>query len=162
MQIILVAIFSLVSLASVAGEAVALPPVVEKAFHAQWKGFEVVSVKDKKDRFEVKAAGEAKKEFKITFGADGSVRSFSEHAIALEQLPAAVQKGAKAWSAQARWYSVQKAFKNDGDGAVYEMTGEINGSRIITRFGADGTNLNGRKNKDGGSKKADGSLTRCC
>jgi hypothetical protein len=162
MQKILALFLSLLSLATVAGETVALPPAVEKSFRAQWKGFEAVSVKDKKDRFEVKAADEAKKEFKITFGTDGSVRSFSEHAIRFELLPAAVQKGAKAWAAQARWYPVQKAFKNEGDGAVYEMTGEINGSRFITRFGADGTNLNDTKNKDRGSKKSDGSLTRCC
>lgn len=155
-------ILALACVAGFAGESAVLPPAVEKSFRSQWNDFEIVSVKDKKDRFEVKAIGADKKEFKSGFATDGTVRFFEEHALAFEQLPEAVRKSAKTWSTQAKWYPMQKAFKNDGDPAVYVLTGEINGARFVTRFAPDGTNLNDTKNKDRGSKKSDSSLTRCC
>lgn len=159
---LLTLMLAIACVAAQAGESATLPPAVEKSFQSHWNGFEIVSVKDKKDRVEVKASGTEKKEFKISFGSDGSVRSFEEHALAFEQLPEAVRKSAKTWATQAKWYPVQKAFKNDGDPAIYILTGEINGARFVTRFAPDGTNLNDTKNKDRGSKKSDGSLTRCC
>jgi hypothetical protein len=141
---------------------VALPPKVEKTFRAMWKNSSVVSVKEKKDHVEVRSLDTNEREFKSVFHKDGTLLSFEEHTIAFNDLPEVVRKAAKEWDAEAKWYPMQKAWKNDGDLAVYELTGTLSAGRFVTKFNSDGVNLKKLKKKDGGSKKSDASLIRCC
>jgi hypothetical protein len=142
---------------------VTLPPKIETTFRGLWKNSAVVSVKEKKDRIEVRSLDTNEREFKSVFNLkDGSLLEYDEHTIAFNDLPEAVRKAAKEWDAEAKWYPTQKAWKNDGEPAIYELTGTLPAGRFTTKFNSDGVNLKKLKNKDGGSKKSDPSLIRCC
>lgn len=151
----------LISCSAFAGD-VALPPKVEKTFRRLWKNSAVVSVKEKKDRVEVRSLDTNEREFKSVFHKDGTLLEFGDHTLAFNDLPEAVRKAAKEWDAEAKWYPMQKAWKNDGDLAIYELTGTLPAGRFTTKFNSEGVNLKKLKNKDGGSKKSDASLIRCC
>lgn len=155
-------LFALLITSSLFAADVALPPKVEKTFRGLWRTSTVVSVKEKKDKVEVHSLDTNEREFKSVFHKDGTLLEFSEHTIAFNDLPEAVRKAAKEWDAEAKWYPTQKAWKNDGALAIYELTGTLSAGRFTTKFNSEGVNTKKLKNKDGGSKKSDASLIRCC